>query len=148
MEERYFGAIPSRAHKTNCSYEKTTAVDKLGEDSNNFVYLVNLALTQSQPPLQETEKTPGCVMLSTTASSVVIRISNPRAMLDEKVRVQNEVAALQLGRVALASYPKAIVPEVYGWSDSTSGLGYSWILEQAMPGKPLGAAFESLSSDD
>jgi hypothetical protein len=122
-------------------------MDKLGQDSNNFVYLVGLTLFGDKPPLVENHKKPGCTTLSASVASVVMRISNPRAMLDNNVRVQNEVAALQLGRAALASYPKAIVPEVYGWSP-TSGHGYGWILEEAMVGKPLGTAFDSLSSAD
>jgi hypothetical protein len=68
-----------------------------------------------------------------------MRISNPQALVNEEVRVQNEVAAMWLTRQALSGYELRLVPEAYGWCPSSDDRG--WILEEYKEGvnstKPL-----------
>lgn len=42
---------------------------------------------------------------------------------------------MSLARQALASMNEPLIPDVYGWSSATDGLG--WVLMQFMPGSPM-----------
>ena len=70
-------------------------------------------------------------------------------MLNEDVRVANEVAAMALAREALGS---ELVPAVYGWDrgsgNSENGDSYvpGWALMELKPGTQLGEKFESLEA--
>ena len=67
--------------------------------------------------------------------TLVIRLSNPRAQgLDEKNRIQNEVAVMSLAREALKGVELShIVPVVYGWG-TVEEEQEGWILMQALDG--------------
>ena len=71
-----------------------------------------------------------------------MRISNPKANLNEAVRVQNEVAAMCLMRQALSTYQDRLIPNVYAWRPSTDGYGF--ILQEYMPGAQLDKEMDSL----
>ncbi|KAI9760940.1 MAG: hypothetical protein M4579_001316 [Chaenotheca gracillima] len=107
---------------------------------NNFVYCVKLspeprtAITSSHQP--------GTIALPLGVSSVVVRLSNAAAGLNDLNRVQNEVAVMSLMRDALSTLPTQIVPAVYGWASAANQQG--WILQQYMAGKPLDAEFENM----
>ncbi|KAH8650411.1 hypothetical protein BGZ61DRAFT_469390 [Ilyonectria robusta] len=76
---------------------------RLGRDSNNFVYRLKLSVSDSLPVSPSANcRRPGTVTLPTDTADAVIRISNPQALVNENVRVQNEVAAMSLMRDALA----------------------------------------------
>jgi hypothetical protein len=53
-------------------------------------------------------------------------------MLNNAVRVKNEVAAITLMRDALSSHESGLVPEVYGGNTAAEGQG--WIVEERMHG--------------
>jgi hypothetical protein len=110
--------------------KQVLAIDKLGRHSNNFVYRLKLseavggedevALTTS-----EAISKPGTVRLPAEKGQIVIRISNPQAMVNEDVRVQNEVTAIALMRQALSGSQEkgGLIPKIYGWCPSSEGLG-------------------------
>lgn len=122
-------------------------VSPLGRDSNNFVNLVQLkesSLAQNanhDNPLQY-----GTHKLELSVTRIVVRISNPNAMLDEGVRVENEVAAITLMHRALADLPQSIIPKVFAWQTSSS-VGSGWIVEEFMEGEKLGQHLPDLSTD-
>lgn len=73
-------------------------------------------------------------------------------MLNEAVRVQNEVALMSFIREALASITPSVVPAVYAWgksvsADSNQEYVPGWVVLEHMPGVPLGPAWESLGDD-
>ncbi|KAI9802397.1 MAG: hypothetical protein M1825_002779 [Sarcosagium campestre] len=110
---------------------------------NNFVYRVVLP---KQPRLTRPCQKPGTTPLPAAASSLVVRLSNPAAGLNDHNRVQNEVAFISLIRDALRTLPRQLVPAVYGWSSAANGKG--WILLQDMPGKPLDTEFVEMDMSD
>lgn len=130
---------------TNLMFQVISA-STLGRDSNNFVHLVRLVESSGSPgaaynrPLD-----PGCDHLDRTTVEVVVRLSNPEAMLDEDVRVENEVAALTLMRRALHRLSRQIVPKVYAWQGSKTGFG--WIVQEHVKGEQLSQNLSVLTID-
>lgn len=86
----------------------------------------------------------GTHKLDSSVTRIVVRISNPGAMLDEDVRVENEVAAITLMHRALAGSSYNSVPKVYAWETSNSA-GTGWIVEEFMEGEKLSQHFPDLS---
>lgn len=87
--------------------KQVIAIDKLGRDSNNFVYRLELSRTVDEgaaASITEEIPQPGAVRLPAGKGQVVLRISNPQAMVNEDVRVQNEVAAIALMRQVLSTF--------------------------------------------
>ncbi|THZ77721.1 hypothetical protein D6C85_01493 [Aureobasidium pullulans] len=66
-------------------------------------------------------------------------------MIDEEVRVENEVAAISLVQKALVNYPYKIVSKVFAWQGSKHGLG--WIVQEYLPGEQLSIHFPDLQAD-
>lgn len=126
---------------------QVTALKTLGRDSNNFVYQVELAPTDAHattnPQLNKIAK-PGTVSLPEDVSAVVIRLSNPQALINHEVRVENEVAAMTLMRNALSSYSSSLVPEVYDWNSCTPSAKnspFGYVLQEHKPGVGLDSTF-------
>lgn len=117
----------------------------LGRDSNNFVHLVDLAEAIGHDKTNTSASQPGTAKLDSSVIKVVVRLSNPNAMIDEEVRVENEVAAISLVQKALISYPCKIVPQVFAWQGSKHGLG--WIVQEYLPGEQLSLHFSDLQTD-
>ncbi|KAK9787636.1 putative Beta-galactosidase [Seiridium cardinale] len=86
---------------------------------------------------------PGTVSLPAGASSVVVRISNPQALVNHETRTENEVAAMILMRDTLSSYSSQLIPEVYDWSSSSpvANSGFGYILQAQKHGVSLDSAF-------
>jgi hypothetical protein len=102
-------------------------ISRLGPDSNNFVRLIELAESVYQPAtLSPAVLKPGTCSLPAGATKLVIRRSNPQAVLNEDSRVENEVAAICLMREALFTYHDKLIPNTYAWRASIEG--YGWIL--------------------
>ncbi|KAK0127737.1 hypothetical protein ONS96_007251 [Cadophora gregata f. sp. sojae] len=121
-------------------------ISRLGRDSNNFAHLVELADSVCQPATSSpTAFKPGTSSLLAGTTKVVIRLSNPQAMLNEDVRVQNEVAAMCLMRQALSTYQDRLIPNTYAWCPSVEG--YGWILQEYMAGTQLDKEFHGLDRD-
>lgn len=74
-----------------------------------------------------------------------MRISNPQALVDENIRVQNEVAAMSLMRQALSSCKDRLISDTSAWSPSSEGR--EWILQEYMRGTQLDKDFGDLDSD-
>jgi hypothetical protein len=91
---------------------------------------------------------PGTVALPDGTKTLVIRLSNAEANLNEAVRVENEVAAMVLMRSALAGFgTRVIVPDVYNWQGaSRDQQGY--IVEQFMEGDQFCDDFGRMKRDD
>lgn len=123
------------------------AIHRLGRDSNNFVYRLIISKVISRPAAPTLSKIPrpGTVGLPAGKIPVVIRISNPQALVNEEVRVQNEVAAMSLMSQALSSYRDRLVPNVYAWCPSSQGRG--WILQEHMGGTQLDQDFRGLDPE-
>lgn len=124
-----------------------TALKTLGRDSNNFVYKVELAPKDAHATanaeLNKIAK-PGTTPLPEDVSAVVIRISNPQALINHEVRVENEVAAMTLMRDALSSYSSKLVPEVYDWHScmpSIKNSPFGYVLQEHKPGVGLDSTF-------
>lgn len=82
-----------------------------------------------------------------TASKFIIRLPNPLSGYNDKVRVENEVAALDLGRKALSKTCPGLVPRVYAWGSAKDG-GQGWILQEYMPGSGVLDSWDELGKDD
>lgn len=118
-------------------------ISKLGRNSNNFVHLVELKENDFHTaPFLHANQQPGTSNLPADTVKAVLRISHPDAMLNEDVRVQNEVAAMSLMRQALSTYQDALIPNVYAWSPSSEG--YGWILQGYIGGAQLDQEFQGL----
>ncbi|AEO63735.1 uncharacterized protein THITE_2058678, partial [Thermothielavioides terrestris NRRL 8126] len=90
---------------------------------------------------------PATEPLPLSATKVVVRFPDPRANLNDAVRVENEVAAMVLAHDALKPLGRSIVPAVYGWSSAAAG-GTGWVLMECMPGTRLDlAGFKKLGRD-
>jgi hypothetical protein len=93
----------------------------LGRDSNNYVNLVQLKKTDLvQDAHQDLFLQHGTHKLNPSVVKIVVRISNANAMVDEDVRVENEVAAITHMHRALANLAYRPVPRVYVWETSSS----------------------------
>lgn len=66
-------------------------------------------------------------------------------MLNENIRMQNEVAVMSLAREALKQHDPSLVSEVYGWRPFSEGVG--WTLIRFKQGVPLGDKFPTLDSE-
>jgi hypothetical protein len=123
-------------------------VSPLGRDSNNYVNLVQLKKTDliqdahHDLPLQY-----GTHKLDLSVVKIVVRSSNSNVMLDEEVRVENEVAAITLMHRALANLTYRPVPKVYAW-EASSSTGHGWIAEEFMDGEKLSLHLPDLSMDE
>lgn len=116
---------------------------------NNFVFAVHIN-RESTPPKEENlrAKQPGCQTIPVDEETFICRVPNPLSGYNDKVRVQNEVAALSLAREALQpSLLSHLVPRVYGWASAENG-GNGWILQQYMSGSGPLAEFSSWSEED
>ena len=76
----------------------------------------------------------------------IIRLPNPISGYNDKIRVQNEVAALSIARDALQAKFPDFIPRVFGWGSAKYGRG--WILQEHMAGRPLLNDFHQMSDKD
>ena len=84
--------------------------------------------------------------ISRDLSTFIIRLSNPTSGYNDRVRVENEVAALSLAREALKSTLPHLVPRVFAWGSAAAGQG--WILQECMPGRPVLADFDGFNDQE
>ncbi|KAH8800174.1 kinase-like domain-containing protein [Xylogone sp. PMI_703] len=111
---------------------------------NNYVHLVSLV--KASPDFIDhvvSSPKPGTKLLPQSTKKIVVRLSNTDAMLNNAVRVENEVAAITLMQDALSRFPYRIVPNVYDWNTAAEGQG--WIVQEYMHGELLGDRFSNLS---
>ncbi|KAK6215638.1 hypothetical protein QIS74_08657 [Colletotrichum tabaci] len=111
---------------------------------NARVYELNI-----NPGTQDTAaaapKKPGVTPLPAQTTRLIMRFSDPASMLNEEVRVQNEVAIMSLMREALGPVDPSLVPEVYGWEPFSKGKG--WTLIEFKQGVPLAGKFAGMDPD-
>lgn len=100
----------------------------------------------SRTSLHIVQQLPGTQEIPCGLSTFVIRLTNPAAGYDDKVRVENEVAALAVDRDALRTKLPHLVPRVFGWCSASNGQG--WIVEEGMPGTLLLEEFDCMSDKD
>lgn len=67
--------------------------------------------------------------------------------MNQKTRVENEVAIISLAASALSGFKPHVVPCVYGWGSAATPSSQGWILQELMPGTPVDEAFESMHLD-
>ncbi|KAJ5904220.1 hypothetical protein N7504_006603 [Penicillium tannophilum] len=106
---------------------QTTHIPAVGSGKNNFVYRVSLRA--SEPPSNETSSPLkfGTQALPPDTTEVILRLSDPDANLNAAVRIQNEVAAINLMQKALTLYPSAVVPKLYEWESADDADETGWI---------------------
>ena len=75
-----------------------------------------------------------------------MRLPNLRSGYNDKIRVENEVAALSLARDALETRFPGLVPRVFGWGSAKDGQG--WMLQEHLTGSPLLLDFGSMSPEN
>jgi len=139
-------SLPIRVLQLTLVLLLAVGISRLGRDSNNFVHLIELAGSVYQPAKSSpTVLKTGTSSLMASTTKVVIRISNPQAMLNEDVRVQNEVAAMCLMRQALSTYQDRLIPSTCAWCPSIED--YGWIIQEYMAGTQLDKEFHSLDRD-
>lgn len=124
---------------------KVKSISPLGRDSNNYVHLVYLEDAVERYSHGQLPRQPGTQALDLSVTKIVMRLSNPAAMLDEEVRVENEVAAMVLMRHALATTLRRIVPKVYAWEPAKEGCG--WIAQEYLEGEQLSVRMTKLPAD-
>lgn len=120
--------------------------EKRGRGANSFVYVVDLL---EPPPSAQPPSTlnPGgfqshSSVLPARVTKIVIKFPNDAALVNEETRVQNEAAAIEIFRGALAEAGLAhLVPKVYGWQ-ATERIGEhrfvnGWIALEHMSGTSL-----------
>ncbi|KAK1848367.1 phosphotransferase enzyme family protein [Colletotrichum chrysophilum] len=111
--------------------------------NNARVYSVSLTQAQNFPP--PFNERFGASPMPPFATKVIMRFSDPASMLNEEIRVQNEVAVMSLAREVLKQYDPSLVPEVCGWRPFSEGVG--WTLIEFTQGVPLGDKFPTLDSE-
>ena len=94
----------------------------------------------------QAQRQPGTHTIPPGLDAFIIRLPNPISSYNDKIRVQNEVAALSIARDALQAKFPDFVPRVYGWGSARHGHG--WILQEHMAGKPLLDDFHQMSDKD
>ena len=112
---------------------------------NNFVYVVHVDLGPSHAT-KPAQRQPGTHPIPTDIDTFIIRLPNPLSGYNDRIRVENEVAALSLARDALQANFPAFVPRVFGWGSGQ--LGQGWILEEYMAGSPLLDDFGKMTDED
>ena len=91
---------------------------------------------------------PGHVNIPADTREFIMRLSNPNAEgMPQETRVQNEVAILALATDALRHVNPPVVPRVFGWG-SAGRNHVGCILQELMPGIPIGEAFSGAMSLD
>ncbi|KAE9575029.1 hypothetical protein CGCF415_v005089 [Colletotrichum fructicola] len=111
--------------------------------NNARVYRISLNEAQQAPT--PFSKRFGASPLPPCATKIIMRFSDPASMLNEEIRVQNEVAVMSLAREALKHHDPSLVPEVYGWRPFSEGV--RWTLIEFKQGVPLGDKFHTLDSE-
>lgn len=101
---------------------------------NARVYSLDISPATKTTPILQPK--PGVLALPSETTKLIMRFSDPASMLNEEIRVQNEVAIMLLAREALSPLRPSIVPDVYGWSPFSEGKG--WTLIEFKEGVPLG----------
>lgn len=88
---------------------------------NNHVYSIELASPTSKPlAMLNGVVPPFATAIPVNTSKLVFRIPKENVTLEDAVGVRNEVAFLNLTRVALASVSTSLVPRVFGYDDGIS----------------------------
>ncbi|KAI0202967.1 hypothetical protein F4808DRAFT_458198 [Astrocystis sublimbata] len=143
--EEFITSLLRERYERECS-----AFHKLGWDSNNFVYRVQLVPIEGTPAKFINElppqQQPGTTALPSSTNEVVARVSNVEAILNEDVRVENEVAAMCLVRNALGSLDTMLVPDVFAWGRPTSETP-GWIIQEFKAGVQLDKAFGNMDPE-
>lgn len=94
----------------------------------------------------QAQRQPGTHTIPPGLDTFIVRLPNPISGYNDKIRVQNEVAALSIARDALQAKFPDFVPRVFGWGSARHGHG--WILQEHMAGKPLLDDFHQMSDND
>ncbi|KAJ9144690.1 Phosphotransferase enzyme family protein [Pleurostoma richardsiae] len=128
---------------------------------NNFIYRVDLAhpFTPAHLSSSPFSSQPGTTPPPATGlSSLIIRLSNPRAEgLNNASRIENEVAALSLAHEALRRSSSAqlaeLVPAVFAWQAYRpqavpAEAGFGWTMAELRPRANLDTQFAALSSHE
>ncbi|PNS20973.1 Acyl-CoA dehydrogenase family member 10 [Sphaceloma murrayae] len=111
---------------------------------NNFVYLVTREASHGLAPIPS--ELPGTQPIPGDHHEFVIRLPNPLSGYNDEVRVENEIASLQLARNALEPELPNLVPHVFGWASAKDGQ-QGWIMQEFKQGKALLEDFEGMDDE-
>ncbi|KAL9102564.1 MAG: hypothetical protein Q9163_002314 [Psora crenata] len=112
---------------------------------NNFVYAVNISL-EGPVAHNRARRQPGTHEIPPGLDLFILRLPNPTSGYNNKIRVENEVAALSIARDALQAKFPGFIPRVFGWGSAKYDQG--WILQEHMAGCPLLDHFGQMSDED
>ena len=99
-----------------------------------------------EAPNAQNEPQPGTHRIPPELDSFIIRLPNPVSGYNDKIRVENEVAALSMAREALQIKFPGLVPRVFAWGSARHSQG--WILQEHMSGSPLLDDFGQMSDEN
>lgn len=94
----------------------------------------------------QARRQPGTHTTPPGLDTFIIRLPNPVCGFNDKIRVENEVAALSIARDALQAKFPGFIPRVFGWGSARHGQG--WILQEHMAGSPLLDDFRRMNDED
>lgn len=94
----------------------------------------------------QAQRQPGTHTIPPGLDTFIMRLPNPISGYNDRIRVQNEVAALSIARDALHAEFPGLVPRVFDWGSARHGQG--WILQEHMAGSPLLGDFDQMSYED
>ncbi|KAH8678319.1 hypothetical protein BX600DRAFT_493606 [Xylariales sp. PMI_506] len=116
---------------------KNTEISPQPLANNTKVYTVTLDDKQSKYLAgKQPSQLPGVVPIPPGVNKLIVRITDPGAMLNNTVLVQNEVASMSLARQATVSLDIAVVPQVYAWKPAVADKP-GWMVIEYMYGETL-----------
>ena len=87
-------------------------------------------------------------MIPHGTTKFIFRLANPDAEgINQKTRVEIEVAIISLAASALCGFEPHVVHSVYGWGSAAALSSQGYILRELMPGTTMDDSFESMHLD-
>ncbi|KAI5927170.1 hypothetical protein F4810DRAFT_699354 [Camillea tinctor] len=155
---RRLAAVQQILHKYGLESTKVTPiayVEHCPFHFNNFIYKVDLASPATPATFSQTPQPCTVPPPAAGVSSLVVRMSNPKAEgLNNASRVENDVAAQHVARASVrAAGLPPLVPAVYAWTpcrypDIPDETGFGWTLGEFKEGADLDGQFSGLSLED
>ncbi|CRG87492.1 hypothetical protein PISL3812_04510 [Talaromyces islandicus] len=117
---------------------------------NNFVYRVSLSSPLTlDDPAKDGARQPGCVPIPNGTKEFIMRLTNPDAEgMNQKTRVENEVAIITLATAALQGFQSHVVPSIYAWGSAATQSSQGYIIQELMPGSPLDEIFDDMNIEE
>ncbi|GAB1214009.1 hypothetical protein ATERTT37_003165 [Aspergillus terreus] len=122
---------------------KVVDIAPQGRVYNNFTYKLSVDAADGPPVLRSTGQH-GTTALPPDVQSLILRIPNPDASLNQDARVEHEVAALALVKSSGPPLLRSLIPDVYSWASVSQANEGGWILYECKEGVNIGLDFPRL----